>query len=975
MRTTATVFAAMLLASTGCSDDAGLGRVVPTISVSGEPIDFDVVPVGATRRRSLTIRNQGTADLQIASVRPLFTGSSSQLNPFSVSEGGPIGVAPGGQLAIDIAFFPAVNEGVSGTLVITSDDPENPEITINLQGQGGVGQLVVQPDALDLEDTTVGRSRAVEVVVQNLGTVPVEGARLATEGFERPQNFRLTGLPDFAVPAPFALDARVRQVLLLTYEPQEIGSDEGIIRIETCGTRCGPEVRVTASASDALVRLVPPSLDFGGVGIGQPRSESLEVENVGTVPAEIRTASVAGSAAFSVDVPSGDLPITLQPQERLGLTVTFAPTDAGQARGSVVVTTSLGSVPELQASLTGQGEGPLFVVTPATIDFGTERGPGLYQRTLVLNNAGSSEVLVTSIGLSGTDTLRLGDFPGLPFRLGPGASVFVPVVFEPTAIGLANGMLSVTSNYEVQPTTTVPVSAAMADAVCQLSFSPGQLRFGVMPVGHRRARRVQVTNTGPDVCRIESGAFRSPPDSDISLVTGSSLPVDLYPSTSSVGTTSLAFDFTYAPEMPRDAKATFVLRTQDPFFPDRTVSLLGRSQAFQAILFRPERIDFGAMIPQDCPEFTDTVRMFNVGNTSVRHISAQLTSPTLAPLSPEFRLAPDSVPDAFSGIPPGEVVSYELGYLAANLGVDSAELEVVLEGYPLPFVVPLQGEGDPEATRTEVFEQVDNKEVDVLFVIDDSCSMEENQRQVAANFGSFIQEADNRQVDFRLGITTTDTTQNPGALVGPVITRATPGFAAEFQQQAAVGILGSGIETGLEAMKAALDEADRGTRFNVDLLRETAALVVIIVSDEDDQSALTPAQYANDLQLRTPNGVLTAVVSGQQTGCSSPAGNAASAPDYEDFLSFFGNSVSASICADWGTTLADLGGEAFGLKRSFRLSIDPDLMQPVVVTVNGVLQIEGTDYTLTGREVVFSTDSVPQEGAMITIEYNPDCTP
>ena len=167
------------------------------------------------------------------------------------------------------------------------------------------------------------------------------------------------------------------------------------------------------------------------------------------------------------------------------------------------------------------------------------------------------------------------------------------------------------------------------------------------------------------------------------------------------------------------------------------------------------------------------------------------------------------------------------------------------EGFPLPFVIPLTGVGDQNARRAEIFQQVANKEVDVLFVIDDSCSMEENQREVAANFDEFIDAADERQVDFRLGITTTDTTQDPGLLVGPVISRATRNFKEVFRQQAAVGIFGSGIETGLDAMQAALDEADRGTPFNADLLRETAALVVIIVSDEDDQSAFAPPQYAN----------------------------------------------------------------------------------------------------------------------------------
>ena len=349
-------------------------------------------------------------------------GSAGQQNPFVVSNAGPVGVAPGGQLVLDVAFVPAVNEAAIGSLTISSDDLENPEITIGLSGRGGAGQLVVQPDALELENTTVGRSRAVEIVVRNLGTTAIEGARLTTDGFVRPEHFRLTGLVDFATPAPFALDARGRQVLLLTYEPQEVGADDGIIR--------GRDLRRSLWPGDSGHRIRErrggSALSAGARTLAAWASGSRRVR-FSKLKTWVRRPPRSGPLPrpamrrFRSKFPSGDLPITLQPQERLGLTVTFAPTEAGRARGAVVVTTNLGSVPELQAGLTGQGEGPLFVVTPASVDFGTERGPGVYQRAVVLNNAGSSEVQVSSVGLAGTDTLTLGPTPGLTIRWGRGS--------------------------------------------------------------------------------------------------------------------------------------------------------------------------------------------------------------------------------------------------------------------------------------------------------------------------------------------------------------------------------------------------------------------------------------------------------------------------------------------------------------------------------------------------------------------------
>ncbi|MEO1335346.1 MAG: choice-of-anchor D domain-containing protein, partial [Myxococcota bacterium] len=737
----------------------------------------------------------------------MLTGMIGQPNPFSVSSSTVTVIAPGARFVVDALFTPTLNEPVSGRLTIVSNDPETPQLSLNLTGAGSAGGLVVQPGEVDLSETTVGRTRTVELVVRNLALEPLSNARLVAEGFARPSHFRLTGLPQFDQPAPFALDARLRQVLLLTYEPRALGDDSGVIRIETCGPRCGPEVRVVASADEAIVTLDPPEVDFSGVGIGEARSEVVDIINVGNSAATVRSVAAAGSSAFSVEVPSRPIPTTLQPGERVSVSVSFRPTEATPSRGAMVVQTNLGDVPELQAALTGQGEGPLFLVEPSEIQYGVERGVGRYQRSVLLLNAGSSQVQVSSISLAGAPEFSLGPLAGLPVRLGSGASLIVPVVFEPTEPGMYTGSLTIASDDPATPMTTVPIEAAMNDAVCNLQLSPNRILFGVMPTGHRRSRSVTVTNVGEDACEISSGMFRSPADPSISLAPSSTrLPVTLMPtSTTTPGVQALEFEFTYAPDEPRGAKATFVLNTEDAFFPERTISMAGQSDDYRLVFVRPPSIDFGAMTPRDCPEFIDEVTLFNVGLAPVRLVSSSLTSSSAGMLSSsEFRQITN--PPAFTSIPPGDVFQFELGYQAQQLGADAAELEIQLENFAQPLVVPLQGEGSLNPRREETFQQVDNKEVDVLFVIDDSCSMDENQARVAANFSQFILAADARQVDFQLGITTTDTTRTPGALVGPVITRQTPNFQQVFRQQAAVGIGGSGIETGLEAMRAALEE-------------------------------------------------------------------------------------------------------------------------------------------------------------------------
>ena len=70
--------------------------------------------------------------------------------------------------------------------------------------------------------------------------------------------------------------------------------------------------------------------------------------------------------------------------------------------------------------------------------------------------------------------------------------------------------------------------------------------------------------------------------------------------------------------------------------------------------------------------------------------------------------------------------------------------------------------------QKDVFQQVRRNTVDVLLIVDDSCSMAEEQNKLADNFQSFISAFDGVDVDWQIAVTTTDTyrTDIPGRFRG-----------------------------------------------------------------------------------------------------------------------------------------------------------------------------------------------------------------
>lgn len=156
--------------------------------------------------------------------------------------------------------------------------------------------------------------------------------------------------------------------------------------------------------------------------------------------------------------------------------------------------------------------------------------------------------------------------------------------------------------------------------------------------------------------------------------------------------------------------------------------------------------------------------------------------------------------------------------------------------------------------------------VDLLFVVDDSGSMAEEQANLARNF-RVLSDALLTQLagdaDFRVAVTSTDLgrrgafvrSDDPACADVPLVLRSDAAPAAldrHFACLTALGTRGSNVEKGLDAMRLALscdgpnaalfDPCCTGGRYDPhcraepEFLRPDALLVVVFVADEDDCS-------------------------------------------------------------------------------------------------------------------------------------------
>ncbi len=409
----------------------------------------------------------------------------------------------------------------------------------------------------------------------------------------------------------------------------------------------------------------------------------------------------------------------------------------------------------------------------------------------------------------------------------------------------------------------------------------------------------------------------------------------------------------------------------------------------------PAEIRFGGQ-PPGCAAPDQTITIVNVGDAKLNVSSATLTGAgsgtfTLSDPGP-WKLAPK------------ESVQVNVSFTPDDYGdFDKVRVEVASNDPDEALVkVRAFGEGTDAVFREQIFEQGLASSVDVLWVIDTSESMLDEQQKLGRAIGTFIQSFVNLGLDYHIGITSTDVsgTGLNGELAGPWMYGSATGGQTDqvvistFESQAALGALGSADEKGFAATKRALTAPLTNNAPNKDFLRADATLAVVVVSDEDDRDATGElsgtmnAAVVNDFvtwaqgRKTDPNDVTFSAMAGPSSGglsaCGSLASQATAAPAYNKAVRDT-HGVWSNICNfDITPFLTHLSFVAAGLDFRFELAEQPLSFSPsaITVTVDGQEvpygALNGWTYDQNEQAVELHGSEIPGPGSTVVISYPVD---
>ena len=408
---------------------AGTATTAPQqIGLTPANLNLGSVTVGTTVKGTVTVSNVGGSNLTISSI-------SASGNPFTVSGlTTPSSIAPGASNSFNVTYAPTAPVTSSGSVTITSDDPQTPTSVLSVSGTGTTTTVAPTITNQPVSQTvTAGQTATFAVVAA--GTAP-----LSYQWQKNGVNIAGANSSSYTTPATSTSDS---------------GSTFSVVVTNTAGTVTSAAATLTVNPAPApAIQLNPTSINFGNAVVGINLSQVLIIRNTGTATLTISQVTATGpgfsSGGFS-------LPLNVSVGQQTTITVAFLPAVVGSASGNVSIVSNASTSPT-SVSLSGTGIAATFIlsISPTSLSFGNvTTGTSSAAQSVIITNTGNSNVVISQITLSGAGYTMTGG--SAPVTLAPLQTVTLSVQFGPAVAGTVSGNIAIVSNATGSP-ATVPLT-------------------------------------------------------------------------------------------------------------------------------------------------------------------------------------------------------------------------------------------------------------------------------------------------------------------------------------------------------------------------------------------------------------------------------------------------------------------------------------------------------------------------------------
>jgi len=321
--------------------------LAPKIAVSPSPYDFGGVAPGNTARNTFTVTNAGDGILTMGNLS--LVSGEFQLDPAKDYCSG-FSVAPGDSATFDVVFAPTSFGTKNASVSIPSNDPDTPNLTVQLTGSGGVADISVSPASKDFGTVGVGSSSRATFTVTNSGEGTLKMGTLAINGTHASE-FRIENDNCSNNSAPKG-DTRTFEVV---FSPTSAGAKSANVAIPSNDPDTPTlNVPLTASGEPPNISVAPTAKDFGAVGLGMSSRATFTVSNSGGGALAMGNITISGANAAEFKIENDNCSgKSIQKSGTATFDVVYTPTTLGTKTATVAIPSNDPDTPTLNVPLTG----------------------------------------------------------------------------------------------------------------------------------------------------------------------------------------------------------------------------------------------------------------------------------------------------------------------------------------------------------------------------------------------------------------------------------------------------------------------------------------------------------------------------------------------------------------------------------------------------------------------------------------------
>ena len=292
---------------------------------------------------------------------------------------------------------------------------------------------------------------------------------------------------------PSSMSNGTNCAMYVYFEPTASGTAHGSVNINSNGFFSQVN-NVTLTGLGSAISLTGSPISFGNQLVKTTSAtKAITVKNTGT--SAITMDGITSTNTTDYTIASNTCPAsgsTLAGGASCTISMKFNPQSTGAKRGSIVITDSDPSSPQL-VGLSGTGTSNVSL-SPTSITFNTQAVTTVSAATKITltNNTGASitlgnpAVTVTGPFVNASSTTCTPDL-----IIANTGTCVINVEFKPTVVGFASGSISVADN-----DVTGSQSVALQGNGTGVKFTPGSVSFGGTNLGTQVSTPVTITNVG-----------------------------------------------------------------------------------------------------------------------------------------------------------------------------------------------------------------------------------------------------------------------------------------------------------------------------------------------------------------------------------------------------------------------------------------------------------------------------------------------